>query len=91
MELAVTIFGWAASICMVLGYLPQAVHTIRTRSTDSIAMPTFVMMGLGGIFFIVQGVLLSNWPLVVTNVITSLCSIIIPAIKIYNDYPRRRP
>ena len=45
------IFGWCASICMILGYLPQAVVTIRTRDTDGIAMPTFIMMGLGSLVF----------------------------------------
>ena len=86
MELFVTIIGYAAAICMVLGYLPQAIHTIRTRETDSIALPTFMLMGLGGIFFIIQGALLGNLPLVITNVITSVCSLIVFGIKIYNDY-----
>ena len=45
------IIGYAASICMVLGYMPQAIYTIRTHDTDGIALPTFLMMGLGGIFF----------------------------------------
>ena len=85
MELFVTIIGYAAAICMVLGYLPQAIHTIRTRETDSIALPTFMLMGLGGIFFIIQGAILGNLPLVITNVITSVCSLIVFGIKIYND------
>jgi hypothetical protein len=42
-------------------------------------------MGLGGIFFIIQGLMLDNMPLVITNVITSACSAIIFGIKIYND------
>jgi MtN3 and saliva related transmembrane protein len=81
-----SIFGWMASICMVLGYMPQAIVTIKTRDTDGIAMPTFVMMGLGSIFFIIQGILINNWPLAVTNIITAVCSVIIFSIKIYNDY-----
>ncbi|MDE6266306.1 MAG: hypothetical protein K2M07_03035 [Muribaculaceae bacterium] len=89
MELFVTIIGYAAAVCMVLGYLPQAIHTIRTRETDSIALPTFMLMGLGGIFFIIQGALLGNVPLVITNVITSVCSMIVFGIKIYNDYIKR--
>lgn len=89
MELFVTIIGYAAAICMVLGYLPQAIHTIRTRETDSIALPTFMLMGLGGIFFIIQGALLGNLPLVITNVITSVCSLIVFGIKIYNDYIKK--
>lgn len=44
----INIFGYAAAICMVCGYLPQAIYTIRTRDTDGIAMPTFLLMGLGG-------------------------------------------
>lgn len=48
------LFGYAAAICMVLGYLPQAIYTIRTRDTDGIALPTFLLMALGSAFFIVQ-------------------------------------
>lgn len=81
----INIIGSLASICMILGYLPQAIVTIRTRDTDGIAMPTFIMLGLGSVFFVVQGLLLSNWPLVVTNVITTICSVIIFGIKIHND------
>lgn len=36
--LIVNIVGYAAAICMVCGYLPQAIYTIRTRDTDGIAM-----------------------------------------------------
>lgn len=89
-ELWINIIGYTASICMIFGYLPQAITTIRTRDTDGIAMPTFCMLGLGSIFFVIQGFALGNWPLVVTNVITTVCSAIIFGIKIYNDCFRKR-
>lgn len=53
-------------------------------------MATFVMMGLGGFFFIIQGIMLDNWPLAVTNIITMSCSVTIFGIKIYNDYFKKR-
>lgn len=84
------IIGYLASICMVLGYLPQAISTIRTRQTDGIALPTFIMLGLGSVFFVVQGIMLENWPLVITNVITTICSIIIFGIKIVNDRKKKK-
>lgn len=90
MDVIISVIGWAASLCMILGYLPQAIVTIRTRDTDGIALPTFCMLGLGSIFFVVQGILIDNWPLVVTNVITTICSVIIFGIKIYNDSRKRR-
>lgn len=86
MALWINVFGYLAAICMVCGYLPQAIYTIRTRDTDGIAMPTFLLMGLGSLFFVVQGILISNIPLVITNVITTVSSSIVFGIKIYNDY-----
>ncbi|MDE5811586.1 MAG: hypothetical protein K2G64_01000 [Muribaculaceae bacterium] len=85
----INIFGYAASLCMVMGYLPQAIHTIRTRETDAIALPTFLLLGLGSIFFIVNGVLTNNIPLVITNAITTLASAIIFVIKVRNDLKKR--
>lgn len=51
-------------------------------------MPTFLSMFLGSVFFIVQGFMLDNWPLVITNLITATCSAIVFGIKIHNDYFR---
>ena len=85
-----SVAGTIAAICMIFGYLPQAVYTIRTRETDSIALPTFLLMGLGALFFVIQGIAISNIPLVVTNTITFLCSAVIFGIKMYNDHFRGR-
>ena len=86
------IFGYIAAICMVFGYMPQAIYTIRTRDTDGIAVPTFLLMGLGGALFVAQGLVSdpSNWPLVVPNLITATCSAIVFGIKIYNAHFRSR-
>lgn len=89
MEILINIFGYAAAICMIFGYLPQAIKTIRTRDTDGIAMPTFLMLGLGSIFFIVQGIMTGNIPLVITNTITTVCSVIVFVIKMHNDRKKR--
>ncbi len=86
---AFEVFGVIASITMILGYLPQAIETIRTRNTDGIALPTFLMMGVGGICFMVQGIIHKPdilWALFLTNLVTSSCSMIVFCIKIYNDY-----
>ena len=81
--------GVVASVGMVLGYLPQAVETIRTRNTEGIALPTFLMMAVGGFAFMLQGLLHKPdiiWSLFLTNLITTSCSCIVFGIKIYNDY-----
>ena len=87
------ICGWMASITMILGYLPQAIETIRTRNTDGIALPTFLMMAIGGMCFMLQGILHKPdilWALFLTNLVTTSCSVIVFAIKVYNDYIKNR-
>ena len=88
-DLLFDICGVVASVGMVLGYLPQAVETIRTRNPEGIALPTFLMMAVGGFAFMLQGLLHKPdiiWSLFLTNLITTSCSCIVFGIKIYNDY-----
>ena len=88
-DLLFEICGVVASVGMVLGYLPQAVETIRTRNTEGIALPPFLMMAVGGFAFMLQGLLHKPdiiWSLFLTNLITTSCSCIVFGIKIYNDY-----
>ena len=47
-QILFNICGWVASIDLILGYLPQAIQTIRTRNTDGISLPgfhSFVLLG----------------------------------------------
>lgn len=88
--LVVNIVGYAAAICMVCGYLPQAIHTIRTRDTDGIALPTFLLLGFGSVFFVVQGIMIGNWPLIIANLITTVSSVIVFCIKLSNDRKKKR-
>jgi MtN3 and saliva related transmembrane protein len=88
-----TICGYIASLGLILGYLPQAIETIRTRNTDGIAMPTFLMMAVGAGAFVVQGLLHEPniiWSMVITNAVTCTCSIIVFAIKIHNDLSNKK-
>ncbi|MBR5083107.1 MAG: PQ-loop repeat-containing protein [Prevotella sp.] len=85
--------GVLASVFMILGYLPQAIQTIRTRETDGIALPTFLMMGIGSICFMLQGVLHKPniiWSMFLTNLVTTICSIIVFGIKFYNDFIKKK-
>ena len=88
-----TICGYVASAGMILGYLPQAITTIRTRNTDGIALPTFLMMAIGAFAFMLQGLLHKQgviWSMFVTNAVTCTCSCIVFVIKMHNDYFKKK-
>lgn len=86
------IFGYAATLCMIFGYMPQAIRTMRTRDTSGISTATFLLMALGSIFFVLQGFFTHpfNWPLIITNTITTICAAIVFIIKFQNDYLKPR-
>lgn len=87
------ICAYVGSIAMILGYLPQAIQTIRTRNTDGISLPAFLMMAIGAFGFMLQGFIHKPdiiWSVAVTNLITTICSAIVFAIKMYNDYFRKQ-
>ena len=90
-QLLFDIFGVVASLGLILGYLPQAIHTIRTRQTDGISLPGFIMMSVGSFCFRCQGIMLGREGIfmLITNAITCLCSVIIFFIKIKNDRAKR--
>ncbi|MBO5865823.1 MAG: hypothetical protein J6Q73_07230 [Bacteroidaceae bacterium] len=89
-----TICGYVASIGLILGFLPQAITTIRTRNTSGISVPAFLLMAIGAFAFMLQGLLHRPgiiWSMFITNAITGICSTIIFIIKMINDNRRRRP
>ena len=88
-ETVYIICGYVASISLILGFLPQAITTIRTRNTDGISLPAFIMMSVGAFAFMVQGLLHESgviWSMSITNAITGSCSLVISVMKIHNNY-----
>lgn len=85
-----TIIGYVAAVAMVLGYLPQTIQTLRTRSTDDIALGSFLLMALGAAMFMLQGFMTGNLPLAIANLCTTAMSATIFAIKLSNDLRKRR-
>jgi MtN3 and saliva related transmembrane protein len=79
-----------AAATMVVGYLPQTIKAIRTRSTDDIAMTSFLLITIGALLFMAQGLLTGNYYLAVANFLTSCMSTIVVIIKLSNDRKKHR-
>ncbi len=92
-ELFYDICAYTGSIAMILGYMPQAIQTIRTRNTDGISLPAFLMMAVGAFCFMLQGFMHKPdiiWSIAITNLITATCSFIVFCIKMRNDYFKKK-
>lgn len=66
----VDIIGSAAGTLTTLAFLPQVIKTWRTRSTRDISLGMFAAFCLGVTLWLVYGLLLMAWPLILANAVT---------------------
>ena len=74
--------GVAASIASVSSFAPQAWKVIRTRDTGSISAAMYWLTITGFGLWFAFGILLGQWPLIVTNGICFALSTFILVMKL---------
>jgi MtN3 and saliva related transmembrane protein len=79
---AATLVGAAATLCSTTSFVPQAWKVIRTRDTSSISKKMYVITVIGFSLWFAYGLLLEQWPLIVTNGICLLLSSFILTMKV---------
>ena len=62
--------GYLAATMTTLAFVPQAVKIIRTRDTSSISLGMYVVFTTGIALWLVYGMALGEWPIIVANAIT---------------------
>ena len=73
--------GYAAATLTPASFLPQAWLTFRSRDVSGISLAMYSVFTLGIAGWLVYGLLLQAWPIVVANVITFVLSASILAMK----------
>lgn len=81
MELA-QIVGYAATACSVSSFVPQAWKVIRTRDTSAISRHMYAITVVGFSLWLTYGILLGQWPLILTNGICLVLSAFILMMKL---------
>jgi len=81
-EFIVQGIGVAAGLLTTFAFAPQALHTWRTRSTQDISLGMFLMMCSGVILWLAYGILLGQWPIILSNVGTLALASVILAVKL---------
>ena len=64
------IFGYCAAVLTTVSFVPQAWHTFTTRDVRGISLGMYSVFTAGVACWLVYGLLLGAWPIVIANVIT---------------------
>jgi MtN3 and saliva related transmembrane protein len=76
------IVGLVAAFLTTVAFLPQVIHTIRTRSTHDISLRMYSLYTVGIFLWLMYGLLLGDVPLIASNAVTFLLSGTILALKL---------
>jgi len=88
MDLQDTI-GFAAAALTTGSFVPQAWLTLRTRDVSGISLAMYSAFTAGVALWLVYGLWLGEWPIVVANMVTLLLAATILVIKIVEDRKQR--
>ncbi|MDE2616355.1 MAG: SemiSWEET family sugar transporter [Burkholderiales bacterium] len=76
------LIGYLAASLTTLSFLPQVLHTFRTRDVSGISLGMYSMFATGVALWLVYGLLLGAWPIVVANAVTLVLALAILVMKL---------
>ncbi|MBM3387436.1 MAG: hypothetical protein FJY36_07200 [Betaproteobacteria bacterium] len=74
--------GTVAACLTTCSFLPQAWHTLRTRDVSGISLGMYSLFSAGVALWLVYGVLVGAWPIIIANAITTSLSLMILVMKL---------
>ena len=76
------IVGSLAAILTTVSFFPQAWHSFRTKDVSGVSLGMYSVFTVGVALWLVYGLLLRAWPIVVANVITLGLALAILGMKV---------
>ncbi|MCU0735494.1 MAG: SemiSWEET transporter [Methylotetracoccus sp.] len=72
--------GYVAALLTTLSFLPQVLKIWRTKRADDISAPAFAAFSLGVVLWLIYGLALRSWPIILANGVTLLLTMAILAL-----------
>jgi len=68
----IPLVGFGAGTLCTLAYLPQALHSFRTKSVRDISLAMLVSLNVGLLLWVTYGFLIHSLPIILPNAVTFL-------------------
>ena len=76
------IIGYFSAILTTASFVPQAWHTFRTRDVSGISLSMYSLFTAGVALWLVYGILMEAWPIIIANIITTSLALMILLMKL---------
>jgi MtN3 and saliva related transmembrane protein len=75
------IVGCIAAALTTAAFVPQAFKSWQTRDLSGISLPMYSLFTVGVAMWLVYGIMLGRWPIIIANVITLALAGLVLALK----------
>jgi MtN3 and saliva related transmembrane protein len=84
MNINLDLIGYLAGTLTTASFLPQAIMTIKTKDTSSLSLGMYSLFTLGVLCWLIYGIQLVNYAIIIPNAVTLLLATCILSVKIYH-------
>jgi len=77
-----TLVSAIAATLTTVAFVPQALHIIRFKDTRAISLHMYLVFATGVALWLVFGLMIWNWPIILANVITLALALTIIRLKL---------
>ena len=76
------LIGYCAAFLTTIAFLPQAIQSWRTRDLSGISVGMYSLFTTGVGLWLIYGLMIEKWPLILANALTFLLALSILVLKI---------
>jgi len=66
----IEIIGYIAAFSTTFAFLPQTIKVFKTKDTSGLSLSMYSVFIFGIAMWLVYGILLTNWPIIIANAFT---------------------
>jgi MtN3 and saliva related transmembrane protein len=74
--------GYSSALLTTAAFVPQALHSLKTRDLSGISLPMYSLFSLGVLGWLIYGLLIDSWPIIIANCITLILACIVLYLKL---------
>jgi MtN3 and saliva related transmembrane protein len=79
------ILGYLAAFCTTVAFIPQAMQVYKSKETKDISLWMFIIFNLGIVFWLLYGLMIKSYPIIVANATTLIFAMYVLITKIKLD------
>ena len=82
MDSLTDLIGFIAATLTTIAFLPQVIKVWKSRSAKDISLGMYCLFSTGVLLWLIYGILLVAWPIILANLITLILALMIVGMKL---------